>query len=315
MGQYHFQLIDQSTDPIPDAATRLAARPQELITSRSDQRGMHYDPSRQLVTAINTAIAVGEPLLLTGEPGTGKTEAAYFVAHKLGLELIRFQAKSTSTAQDLLYSFDTVRYFHDAQIREHGVPLPPKKRYVDLGPLGQAISAPKPKVLLIDEIDKAPREFPNDLLYELETLSFTIKETGEEIPAPAPSLRPIVLITSNRERTLPDAFLRRVVYHHISLNEELIDRVIESIRQTPPFSKVDQPTLDRAQSQFTALRERCEHKKPAISELLTWLHLLHLEISEGRKNDLDCSLGKLPFLNVLVKHRDDLEALGAFAPA
>ena len=184
-----------------------------------------------MAEVINTAIAVGEPLLLTGQPGTGKTQSAYYTAFQLGVKCIHFQVKSDSTAKDLLYDFDMVRYFRDAHLQNvqqeqlsNGNPNTLNKDdYIEKRQLWEAFELGKKKgvsqVLLIDEIDKAPRDFPNDLLHELNQMEFTILETGEKISAPA-HLRPIVFITSNSERRLPEPFLRRcfsLLYFHLHM--------------------------------------------------------------------------------------------------
>ena len=199
-----------------------------------------FVPDEKLVTAIQTAVAVGEPLLMTGEPGTGKTQAAYYAAYKLGLEpVIHFQVKSESTARDLLYHFDTVQYFHDAHFEKSmnndAIPHLDKYRYIEKCPLWEAFEysdqTGQPAVLLIDEIDKAPRDFPNDLLHELDKMEFTIAELRNDPRAKVCSekrIRPLVFITSNSERRLPEPFLRRCVYHHIRFNDTLIERAVEA---------------------------------------------------------------------------------------
>lgn len=206
-----------------------------------------FVPDDQLVTAIEAAVAVGEPLLLTGEPGTGKTQAAYYAAYKLDLEpVIHFQVKSESTARDLLYHFDTVQYFHDAHFQklqgekgttnENGArELLDKTRYIDPQPLWEAFKRSdetgKPAVLLIDEIDKAPRDFPNDLLHELDKMEFTIAET-KALARSEKRIRPLVFITSNSERRLPEPFLRRCVYHLFALTTPLLNVPLRRTRKS-----------------------------------------------------------------------------------
>lgn len=171
---YPFNLLAQSDPKAVLDALQNRRIPKDGLKTDAPR----FVPDIDLQEAINTALAVGEPLLLTGEPGTGKTQAAYYAAWKLGLgDVLHFQVKSDSTAQDLLYHFDSVRYFHDAHLRA-GVTLS-KMDYVEERPLWEALTSDKPRVLLIDEIDKAPRDFPNDLLHELDQMSFTVKETRE----------------------------------------------------------------------------------------------------------------------------------------
>src|SRR6185436_9974892 len=169
-----------------------------------------YIASDELRQAVNVALALERPLLLRGEPGTGKTLLAHNLAEALGLELVRWHVKSTSKAQDGLYVYDTVARLHDSRFGDGDVR--DIRRYIKLGPLGQALSAPRRVVLLIDEIDKADVEFPNDLLQELDLMRFQVAETGDEVVARE---RPFVVITSNNEKELPDAFLRRCIFHYI----------------------------------------------------------------------------------------------------
>ncbi|MCI5146823.1 MAG: AAA family ATPase, partial [Candidatus Electrothrix sp. AR3] len=194
--KYTFRLVNhERKEPLADPSLlqhRPARRPEgEGGSLAVDAR--RFIPGRELEDAINTAIAVNEPLLLTGEPGTGKTTAAYYTAWKLGLgKVLHFQVKSESVARDLLYHFDTVRYFHDAHLVCNQQPgqLPDKSHYVEKRALGQALTADSPRMLLIDEIDKAPRDFPNDLLHELHEWNFQIAETGQLIQG-KPENRPL----------------------------------------------------------------------------------------------------------------------------
>lgn len=247
----------------------------------------YFISDEPLVAAIEAAVAVGEPLLLTGEPGTGKTQAAYYAAYKLGLEpVIHFQVKSESTARDLLYHFDTVQYFHDAHFQkiqgENGMEaLLDKNRYIEPQALWEAFKrgdeTGKPAVLLIDEIDKAPRDFPNDLLHELDKMEFTIAET-KMVARSAKRIRPLVFITSNSERRLPEPFLRRCVYHHIRFNDSIIERAIAARAQKhPEFNRLGEGLLNLAIRRFLDLRaEDALRKKPATGEFLMWLRMLAL---------------------------------------
>lgn len=267
----------------------------------------------RLADAINTAIAVGDPLLLTGEPGTGKTQAAYYAAHHLGVECIHFQVKSGSSARDLLYEFDMVRYFRDAHLQnvEGGSAAALRKEeYLEQRALWEAFEKGKaqgrPQVLLIDEIDKAPRDFPNDLLYELDQMKFKILETGDTIDAP-PELRPVVFITSNSERRLPEPFLRRCVYHHIEFDDRIVERAVKSRRDD--FSALSDEFLALAVKRFLALRDKNLRKTPATGELLVWLRVLALKANGRDPQRLSDDLAQLPHLGVLLKDHQDIAEL------
>ncbi|MCP4696163.1 MAG: MoxR family ATPase [Gammaproteobacteria bacterium] len=258
----------------------------------------------ELENAMNTALAIDEPLLITGEPGTGKTQAAYYAAYKLGIEpVIHFQVKSSTVAGDLLYHFDTVRYFHDAHGQDRRTLN--KADYIEPRPLWEALTADGPRVLLIDEIDKAPRDFPNDLLHELDKLEFKVIETGEIIRG-REDCRPVVFITSNSERRLPEAFLRRCVYHHIPFERALVWQAVQ--RRMDEYPELSEKFLQTAVDRFLRLRERTLRKRPATGELLVWLRVLGLNINEYSRG-LDEELSKLPYLGILIKDHQDMEDL------
>ncbi len=315
MTSYRFQLVQQNRAGQLDDPSLLANRPFTKTDRSFRADAQRFIPGEQLETAINTAIAVGEPLLLTGEPGTGKTQAAYYAAYKLGVEpLIHFQVKSDSTARDLLYYFDTVRYFYDAHLTNSGQPGIPqqpldKRAYIEPRALWEAFSLAAaggvPQVVLIDEIDKAPRDFPNDLLHELDKMEFTVIETGQTIAAPR-NLSPIVFITSNSERRLPEPFLRRCVYHHIRFDDAVVEQAIASRRDD--FVTLSDAFLKLALQRFLALRDRTLRKRPATGELLIWLNVLALAVGTYPER-LDDDLSKLPYLGVLLKDRQDIEEL------
>jgi MoxR-like ATPase len=242
-----------------------------------------YITSPALEQAVNAAIALGRPLLIKGEPGTGKTVLAEHVAAALALRLLRWQVKSTSRAQDGLYVYDTVQRLHDSRFGDADVS--DIRRYIRLGPVGQAFKSPQQVVLLLDEIDKADIEFPNDLLYELDLMSFDVIETGEHVQAVH---RPIVLITSNNEKELPDAFLRRCVFHYIEFpDQELMGRIVRV-----HFPDIKHRLLDDCLATFYALREVAGlRKRPSTSELIDWIAAL------GHAGVDTSELGaKLPFL-------------------
>lgn len=315
MSDYEFRLIRRNVHE-PRAAevgTHLNSRPAASSSGLADSQHL-YRPSEDLEIAMNTAIAVGAPLLLTGEPGTGKTQAAYFAAWQLGLgEPLHFQAKTNSQATDLLYEFDTVRYFRDAHLEGLAGDAVAsdlnKSDYIEKRSLWQAFErateTDKPSVLLIDEIDKAPRDFPNDLLHEVQEMRFRIKETDEEITC-RDNLRPILFITSNDERRLPDAFLRRCVSHHIELTEDLLREAVNAHKGLYP--DLSQEFVKLAISRFMAIRSRSREKPPATGELLAWLQVLAIETGNDL-NVLNADLSKLPFLEVLIKTREDRESM------
>ena len=225
-----------------------------------------YVAESGLIDDVNAALLLGRPLLLKGEPGTGKTILGRHIADALGLRFLAWNIKSSTRAQEGLYVYDTVQRLNDARFGEGDVR--DISRYIKLGPLGEAFRSDDRVVLLIDEIDKADLEFPNDLLYELDEMTFRIVETGETIQARE---RPLVLITSNSEKELPDAFLRRCVFHYIAFPErENMARIIRV-----HFPHLEDDLLQAALSRFYAVREtRGLRKKPATSELIDWLRIL-----------------------------------------
>ncbi|MBN1479311.1 MoxR family ATPase [candidate division KSB1 bacterium] len=313
MSDYPFDILKHDrTEALADASL-LADRPFSRTDWSFQADARRFVPGEQLATAINTAIAVGEPLLITGEPGTGKTQTAYYAAFKLGVEpVLHFQVKSDTTAKDLLYHFDTVRYFHDAHLQhEEGKShaLLDKTHYVEPQALWQAFDAAKetgtPRVLLINEIDKAPRDFPNDLLHELDKMEFFVNETGQTISAPK-NLQPIVFITSNSERRLPEPFLRRCVYVHIRFDDRIVEQAV-NVRKDE-FSNLSPDFIKMAMQRFLALRDRSLRKRPATGELLVWLRVLSLAIGTYPER-LEDDLSQLPYIGVLLKDHQDIEEL------
>ena len=312
-----------------------------------------YIAGEGLEDAVNLAIALGRPLLLQGDPGTGKTRLAHAVAYALGLPLEEAYIKSTSRAQDLLYTYDAVQRLYDVQIPQTppptgtrsarasadrtgpqltGHPAPPADnsadalrglppgtadqparywpasrssgagKYVRLGPLGQAIRQAaeheQRTVVLIDEIDKADIDFPNDLLHELDQLAFDIPEVpglGYAVPEDKPELRPVVIVTNNEEKTLPAAFLRRCVFHYIEFPKDPDD-----IAAILALHGIDNDALrEEAVDVLLDLRKLDLSKKPGLSELLDWAGYLHAVKMPAEE------LASLPYLGALIKQRAD----------
>ncbi len=257
-----------------------------------------YIASDDLAVAVNAAVALERPLLVKGEPGTGKTELARQVATSLGLPILEWHVKSTTKAQQGLYEYDAVSRLRDSQLgdeRVHDV-----ANYIRRGKLWQAFTAPGKVVLLIDEIDKADIEFPNDLLQELDRMEFHVYETGETVRA---QHRPVVIITSNNEKDLPDAFLRRCFFHYIRFPDiETMKRIVGV-----HFPCVKDQLLTVALTQFYELRDTPGlKKKPSTSEVLDWLKLLLAEdlSPEDLRRDAKTALPKLH--GALLKTEQDL---------
>lgn len=260
-----------------------------------------YIVSEEMKTTVNAALALNKPLLVKGEPGTGKTLLARSIAQSLGMELLRWNIKSTSKAQEGLYHYDVVQRLNDS--RFHDKNISDIRQYIKLGPMGQAFKSEKQVVLLIDEIDKADLEFPNDLLNELDEMAFFIPELSEEIKA---KHRPVVIITSNAEKELPDAFLRRCLFHYIDFPDTDLMKEILFVH----FPDLKEKILSNALKQFYWLRTLPDLKKPpSTSELIDWIFvLLKAGVSE---EDLKAGL---PFLTTLIKKEvDELKVENRFS--
>ena len=266
----------------------------------------NYVATPDLMLAVNAAATLKRPLLVKGEPGTGKTMLAEEVATALGMPLMQWHIKSTTKAQQGLYEYDAVSRLRDSQLADidGGARVKDIHNYIVRGVLWQAFTADQPVVLLIDEIDKADIEFPNDLLLEIDAMRFRVDETGQEIVAKE---RPIVIITSNNEKELPDAFLRRCVFHYIQFPTR--ELMAEIVRVHHP--DITDRVLDNALEMFFGLRATPRlRKKPSTSELIDWILAL-------KKAGVDLAkVGHgIPFLGTLLKTESDVELVQKRAKA
>lgn len=254
----------------------------------------NYIISDDLKITSNIAIAMKKPLLVKGEPGTGKTALAEAIAKSLNKPLIIWSIKSTTKAQDGLYQYDVVRRLYDSELGNEGVE--DIKRYIKMGKIGEAFTSDEQCVLLIDEIDKADLEFPNDLLWELDRMEFYIPETDETIKAKHP---PIVIITSNAEKELPDAFLRRCAFHYI----EFPDKDMMKDIVLTHYPDIEEKLMEQVLDAFFYIREYYDlKKKPSTSELLDWISALSLSglPTDNLRQDI-------PLVGFLIKKDEDLE--------
>jgi len=256
-----------------------------------------YIADESLQNAVNVAIALEKPLLIKGEPGTGKTLLAKSIAEALNKPLFIWNIKSTTKAQEGLYIYDTVKRLNDARFGDKDIS--DIRQYIRFGPLGQAFLCDEKAVLLIDEIDKAYIEFPNDLLHELDEMSFYIYETDEFIHA---KHRPIVIITSNSEKELPDAFLRRCIFLYIEFpTPDLMAKIVKV-----HFPEIEKKLLNQALEVFYKLREIEDlRKKPSTSELIDWIRVLMVSGVKIDKKDIT----DIPFLGTLIKNEQDFSLL------
>jgi MoxR-like ATPase len=304
----------------------LAARIDRLrpFVRRHKDFAPDYVASPQLLTAINVALSLGRPLLLTGEPGSGKTLAAYWVAHLLQLgDVLEFHVKSDSRGRDLCYQFDAVSWFRQSQIA--GESSVSKEPYLHPGPLGRAfgwlegspkgLSRPtRPSVVLVDEIDKAPRDFPNDLLLELDQMEFSVAETDDRVKCD-PDMRPVIVITSNAERRLPDPFLRRCVIHRIKLEEKEIAAILS--KRLREFAVPDGAQFVDVATAFWLKLDSSLSRKPTLDEYWRWLALLTTfggkslaEIGSALENPGPATR-ELPYISSILAEQDLARITGA----
>lgn len=261
-----------------------------------------YIATRDLTVAVNAAITLERPLLVKGEPGTGKTMLAFEVAEALGKKLLTWHVKSTTTAQQGLYEYDAVARLRDSQLGDERVN--DISNYIKKGKLWEAFESPEQAVLLIDEIDKADIEFPNDLLLELDKMEFYCYELAKTVRA---LKRVIVIITSNNEKELPDAFLRRCFFHYIAFpDRETLEEIVRV-----HYPDLERKLMDNALTLFYSVREIDGlKKKPSTSELIDWIKLLAAgKISAGELGETDLSESLPPYSGALLKNEQDYETL------
>ena len=294
-----------------------------------------YIAKKGLSHAVSTAVWLGQPLLVTGEPGTGKTQLAYSVANELrkngaSLPLLRFNTKTTSTAKDLFYRYDSLRHFHDAQFsKAEKLPVESNINYEALGlaillslgendPQRRAVNDFLPayrdryetrSVVLIDEIDKAPRDLPNDILNEIEEMKFEVKEIGAEFTAVKEN-RPIIIMTSNSEKNLPDAFLRRCIFYHIDFPEiEDLKRIVEK-RLGAAKTGFSANLRENAISHFVKIREELKlKKKPATAELLSWIRILEEKELDPENPSPQARQALIFTYSILAKNHEDAKTI------
>ena len=296
-------LVDEREieDQLEDLVTKEKPPPKKVTREQ-------YLPDEGVKQAVDLSIALRRPLLVQGEPGCGKTRLAYSVAYALGLPLEVSYVKSTTRGQDLLYSYDAVNRLYDAQLGANGPKDNENKplckniaNYIRLGPLGKAIARSEngqASVVLIDEIDKADLDFPNDLLWELDRLEFKVSE-APEIKYKAnekPELLPIIIIADNEEKPLPPAFLRRCIFHCIEF-----PKTINRLQEILEAHKIDRKLSDKAINIIRDLREMNLNKPPGLSELIDWV--TYLEAFEYKTTQLD----ELPKIGALLKEKQDIQ--------
>jgi len=279
--------------------------------------GLIFDPSSYvmsegLASAVRVSVTLGVPLLITGEPGCGKSKLAYHLAYRFNQDKpLVFNVKTTSTAKDLFYQYDALSHYRDIQSGE--TKAKNKSNYITLNALGNAIKSNKRKIVLIDEIDKAPRDLTNDILNDLEDLTFTIDETGEVFKS-EPQNRPVIIFCSNSEKQLPDPFLRRCVFFHIKFPDtEQLKQIL--IQRTGLFTENDS-SLTKLVDLFIKIRSLPLKKSPATDELLKWaMYLRNMEFNISKLSSMRYNLSEedkdflLSSFTILVKSNEDLDRI------
>ena len=306
---------DLQTDALK-ALSANAAVADERELSKAAER---FQPSDDLLLAINAAIAARVPLLLTGEPGTGKTQVAWFLKRYFKIALFEYQVRSGSQATDLRYDFDAVAYLRDAYLAQNnnagqtegeGIDKTDPRsqpKYLKPGVLWNAYQNDGECLVLIDEIDKAPRDFPNDLLQELDQHRFAHPFHPDEF-IQRKGAPPLILLTSNGERRLPDAFLRRCIVHHITLTKELLTSIMQAWKQQ--FPSLDEACQQQALERFQEIRKNNRlSKKPGAAELLLWLSVLSAQNIKAEALAKEVPLDELPALVCLIKDHADYNHL------
>jgi MoxR-like ATPase len=307
-----FRLVRHSVNPQAHdphiALARLQARQLPPPLRDFQASAPYFQLDEGLETAINMALAVGAPLLLTGEPGTGKTQVAWYLGWYFGIPVFDYPVKSTSTAEDMKYDFDAVAYLRAAQDSSLEQDKRERQYFLQEKALWRAYNCETVSVLLIDEIDKAPRDFPNDLLQELDKHEFHHPFQEQKIIRPVSGQPPIVVITSNAERRLPDAFLRRCIFHHIELTEKLVRAALAA--RAGDFPNLDATTREAALQRFFELRANDYlQKRPSTAELLVWLAILSTRGVQAKDLRPPIPLRELLGLTALLKDKEDLERL------
>lgn len=302
--------------PHPDAILKERSQRTGRFSRSHAQLAPTYVATEALCLAVDVALSLGRPLLLTGEPGSGKTLAASWIAYRLGLladHFVQFHVHSDSRARDLRYEFDAVGWFRASQLANEPVP---KKGFITPRALGTAFGwredrdTGRPYVVLIDEIDKAPRDFPNDLLLELDQMRFVIDETQEHVGPPAE--RPIIVVTSNAERRLPDPFLRRCVVHHIELDDEAVGKILTQSLGAANQGGTDGELVKAAAALWTRIKKTPLARSPTIAEYWQWLALAsrHGGLSAADLGQAAAKVKTLPFIPTLMSAAD-LETFAA----